>query len=370
MPPSSAAGWSRFRILLQVATFHGLVSSSSLAEDVFETRYQYYQEDDGRIRVDSDYSLWSVALSDTVVLDGTFLYSAISGASPTGLPGPFGGADVPVVEIEDERLAATIGLTTQIGKHSVKTGASYSHESDYRSVGVSISDTISLNAKNTELVLGFAFANDTVGANGSPLEETKKTYDWLVGINQILGPGTLLTVNAGLGYKDGFLSDPYKRSLIDDQVFLESRPDSKVDYLLFSQLTQDLGSWNASVDVSYRLGHNDHGSTSNTIIVALNKYLLDKRVVVRPSFRYYRQTAANYYGETFTGDPEYFSSDYRVSAEETFNLGMQMRFQVIPDRLALDVGYERYITRGTDGSTSQSAYPDAHSVSVGVHVQF
>ena len=118
MPPSSAAGWSGVRTLLQVGAFHALMASSALAEDVFETRYQYYQEDDGRIRVDSDYSLWSVELSDTMVLDGTFLYSAISGASPSGLPGPFGGADVPVGELEDERLAATIGLTTQIGKHS------------------------------------------------------------------------------------------------------------------------------------------------------------------------------------------------------------------------------------------------------------
>ena len=252
----------------------------------------------------------------------------------------------------------------------MKTGVSYSHESDYRSAGVSISDTISLNDKNTELVLGFAYASDNVGAAGSSLDAAKKSYDALVGINQILGPGTVLTVNAGLGLKDGYLTDPYKRVLIDDEVFLERRPDQKLDQLLFAQLTQDLGSWNASADISYRLGHNDHGSTDNTMIVALNKYLFNKRVTLRPSFRYYRQTAADYYAETFTGNPDYYSSDYRVSAEETFNLGMQMRFQVIPDRLSLDVGYERYITRGTDGRTSQSAYPDAHSVSVGVHVQF
>jgi hypothetical protein len=370
MSQSPFSGGCGLRTLVQVSVFHSLIASAVLAEDVFGTRYQYYQEDDGRIRVDSDYSLWSVGLSDTMVLDGTFLYSAISGASPTGLPGPYGGADVPTVELEDERLAATIGLTTQIGKHSLKTGVSYSQESDYLSLGASVSDTISLNAKNTELVLGFAYGHDNVGANGSPLDETKQTFDWIVGVNQILGPGTLLTVNAGLGLKDGYLSDPYKRVLINDAVFQENRPDRKLEQLLFVQLTQDLGSFNASTEASYRFGHNDHGSTSHTMTVALNKYLFDKRVVLRPSLRYYRQAAADYYAESFTGNPDYYSSDYRVSAEETLNLGLQLRFQLIPDKLALDLGYERYITRGTDGSTSQSAYPDAHSFTAGIYYQF
>ena len=93
-------------------------------------------------------------------------------------------------------------------------------------------------------------------------------------------------------------------------------------------------------------------------------------MVLRPSVRYCRQTAADYYAESFQGNPDYYSSDYRVSAEETLNLGLQMRIQLIPDKLALDLGYERYMTRGTDGSTSQSAYPDAHSFTAGIHYQF
>jgi len=47
--------------------------TAAVAESKFETRYQYYQEQDGRMRVDSDYSLFSVDLSDTLVLDGTLL---------------------------------------------------------------------------------------------------------------------------------------------------------------------------------------------------------------------------------------------------------------------------------------------------------
>jgi hypothetical protein len=350
------------------AMLHAYLQSAALAENVFETRYQYYHEDNGRIRVDSDYSLFSVDLSDSLVLDGTLLYSAISGASPTGLPGT--GGEVPVVEIVDKRYAGTLGLTRKIADHSLKAGFSYSYESDYTSLGGSLTDTISLNAKNTELVLGFAYTHDTVGAAGSTLSAKKQSYDAILGVNQILGPGTLLTANLGLGWRDGYLSDPYKRALVGNSVFLEERPDSKFEQLIYLQLTQELITDRLSMDASYRFGHNDHGIISHTFGLALNQYFLDKQLVLRPSFRYYSQTAADYYDTSFSGNPDYFSSDYRVSAEQTFNLGVQLRWNIIKDRLAVDVGYERYISRGTDGKTAQSAYPDAHSVTAGLHLQF
>jgi len=362
--------FSQCRLWVIVGLLHLYLVTAALAESKFETRYQYYQEQDGRMRVDSDYSLFSVDLSDTLVLDGTLLYSALSGASPTGLPAYNKGDDVPTVFLEDERYAATMGLTYQLGDHSIKTGLSYSYEGDYLSIGGSLQDTISLNDKNTELVMGLAYTNDTVGANGSDFEDTKRSYDALVGINQLLGPNTVLSMNVGLGWKQGYLSDPYKRVLIDDEVYFDERPDQKFEQLVFLQLTQYLPSWDASLELSYRFGHNDFGSISHTAMLALYKNLFNKRVVVRPSIRFYDQSAADFYDTEFTGNPTYASSDYRLAAEQTLNLGLQVRWNVVPDKFALDFGYEYYRTWGTDGKTSQSAFPDAHSVSVGIHYQF
>ncbi|MEQ1751778.1 MAG: DUF3570 domain-containing protein, partial [Prosthecobacter sp.] len=352
-PPSSYL--SRCRLLVLLAVLHVYLSSSALAETFFDTRYQYYQEDNGRVRVDSDYSLFSIDLSDTLMLDGTLLYSAITGASPTGLPPDKRGGQVPLVFLEDERYAATLGLTKQLGKHSLKIGGSYSYESDYLSLGTSVQDTISLNEKNTELVLGFAYTHDTVGANGSDLSARKQSFDWMIGVNQLLGPNTLLTLNAGIGYKRGYLSDPYKRVLIDGEVFDEERPHRKLEQILFGQVTHFIEPWDASVEFSYRFGHNDHGINSHTTMLAFYKYFFDKRLVIRPSFRYYRQSEADYYDTEFSGYPNFYSSDYRVSAEESFNLGLQVRWFVVPDKFSIDLGYERYISRGTDGRTSQSA---------------
>lgn len=361
---------SRWCLLVAILYLHVVITSAALAETVVDTRYQYYQEDSGRIRVNSDYSFFRVDLSDTVALDGTLLYSAISGASPTGLPPDKRGGPVPVVSLHDERYAGTINVTAPIANHSLKAGFSYSYESDYLSLGGSITDTISLNQKNTDLVLGFAYTDDVVGANGSDFSAKKRSYDYMIGINQVLSPNTTLAVNFGIGQKQGYLSDPYKRALVNGGVYYDNRPGRKLEELAYLQLTHYIESMEASLELAYRFGNNNHGSHSHTGIIALNKYLFGKRLVVRPSFRYYRQTAADYYATEFTGNPQYYSSDYRVSAEETFNLGLQVRYWLIPDKCGLDLGYERYISRGLDHVTSQSAYPDAHSFTVGIHVSF
>lgn len=361
----------RARLWILVGLVYVAVCSSLKAGAIVESRYQYYQEDGGRMRVDSSYSLFSVDLSDTLVVDGTLLYSALSGASPTGLPPLAKGGPVPLVELEDERYAATIGLTKQIGNHSLKAGFAYSYESDYTSFGYSLQDTIALNQKNTELVLGFAYTDDTVQANGSPLSEPKRSYDAIVGVNQVLSPNDLLSLNVTLGWRQGYLSDPYKRVLMDSYFVLpDTRPDHKFEQLIFLQWTHHIDWLDASVETSYRFGHNDAGSTSHTGRIAFYKKFFNDRLIIGPSFRYYRQTAADYYDTEFTGTPRYYSSDYRLSAEETFDAGVQVRWFPVKDRVAIDLGYDRYETRGLDHKTSQSAYPDAHYFSAGVHLQF
>jgi len=366
--PSSALS---LRQLALVGLFYVLVQTSALSESFFESRYQYYQEDDDRIRVDSNYSLFSLDLSDTTNLSGSFLYSAISGASPTGLPPLLKGGPVPVVELEDERIGFNLGLSQRLGDHTLRAGFAYSNESDYRSLAYSAQDTISFNQKNTELVLGFAYTDDTVGANGTPLDEEKRSYDALIGINQVLSPDDLLSINVTLGWREGFLSDPYKRVLINEFFVLpEARPDERFEQLIFAQWTHHFASLGASLETSYRYGHNDFGSESHTFQVAIHQKLFGDRLIIRPMFRYYWQSAANFYDTEFKGTPKYYSADYRLSEEETTSLGAQIRWWAVKDRLAVDLGYDHYVTRGKDGKTPQETYPDAHSFTAGLHFQF
>lgn len=348
-----------------------VVHSSLFAESLLESRYQYYQEDHHRIRVDSNYSLFSLDLKDSLVLDGTYLYSAISGATPTGKQPATPGGTVPLVQMKDEREAVSLGLTRQFGNHSLRGGFAYSYEQDYISKAYSLQDTISLNNKNTDLVLGFAFTDDLVGTSFSDLAAKKCSYDTIIGVNQVVGPDDLLSLNLTLGWRQGFLTDPYK--VADGPALLDpsdTRPSRKFEQLIFTQWTHYIKPIAASLETSYRFGHNDWGSHSHTARIALYKKFQNNRLTVGPSFRYYRQTAARFYKPSFSDNPDLHSSDYRLSAEETFSTGLQVRWFAVKDKLAFDAGYERYVSRGLDHQTPQMSYPSANSVTIGLHYQF
>jgi hypothetical protein len=88
-------------------------------------------------------------------------------------------------------------------------------------------------------------------------------------------------------------------------------------------------------------------------------------------------TAASFYGVSFPGDPSlslagippHYSADYRLSELRTWTYGIKVIGKIF-DRCSLDVQYMRYEMHGTDGVTSQSAYPTANIVSVGASVWF
>src|SRR6478609_2526605 len=103
----------RLRLSILIAAICLMLHARALAETFLESRFQYYQEDHDRIEVDSSYSLFNLDLNETTAVDGSFLYSAISGASPTGLPPLVKGGPVPEVYLTDQRFAFTLGLTKQ-----------------------------------------------------------------------------------------------------------------------------------------------------------------------------------------------------------------------------------------------------------------
>ena len=101
--------------------------------------------------------------------------------------------------------------------------------------------------------------------------------------------------------------------------------------------------------------------------------------MISPLFRYYRQSAADFYGTHFAGDPSnpfdptplptYYSADYRLSRMETFTYGVELTARV-SKRISFDLSYQRYETFGLDPATSPSAYPKANIVTAGARLWF
>src|SRR5262249_27410670 len=155
---------------------------------------------------------------------------------------------------------------------------------------------------------------------------------------QLLGPRTLFTANATIGYAHGYLNDPYLGVVFnesdltpDNQVVLsaEKRPSTRNSQALLLSLTQAITPLDASVEGSYRFYHDSYGIFAHTFGLAwFQKF--GRSFVLPPSVRYYYQTAADFYAIQFPGDPinnpdavpQFYSADYRLSELQTITVGL------------------------------------------------
>ncbi len=386
-------------------------------ENQVDYRFENYQEDDNRIHVTTHSALFDVTLNPHITVKGEAVLDAISGATPTGAPPPSDATytpdstpppaaqrshNVPLAEMHDERRAGNVEFDLNFGRHHFSPQVSYSEESDYVSRGASLGYSLDLNEKNTTLNFGWSHNWDRM--KGGVLRSTykhKNADDFLIGLNQLLSPTTVLTVNFTYGHAQGYMADPYRSVYFNgypqdydpanpDAVILynhgESRPSKKDKYIAYVALSQFFTPVNGSAEVSYRFYHDTFGVDAQTVTLAWFQKI-GRRIVVSPSFRYYYQTAASFYATQFAGDPtlpagdilpdgsvnpalpDYYSSDYRLSEFQSFSYGINVSYKA-NKWLSFDASYKRYIMEGLDGVTSQTAYPAANVVTIGARFWF
>lgn len=394
--------WSLVRLRSLALTFAFLLLVAHLqrarAENHVDARYEDYKELDGRMHVQTFAAYGEFQLNPTINMHGEVVYDALSGATPNGGL-PVDGVDRGwLTEIQpDERKAFNVAAGVAWGRNITTPQFAYSLENDYESFGYSLNHTIDFNDKNTTLAIGGAYTHDNIFAATLSSTQHKDSGDLLLGVTQLLGPKTYLTVNFTVGMANGFLNDPYKgihipyypdpvnpdpfaRTQAGDNG--ESRPDQRTKQIGYFSLTQFFTPVNGSAELGYRLYHDSFGILSHT--VSLNWYQkIGKCVIVSPMFRFTDQNAADFYMTQLPGDytlndpsdpyyaplPEYFSSDYRLAAMQTFTCGISATAK-IKDRVSIDLAYKRYESFGTDGVTSPLLFPKANVFSVGFRIWF
>jgi hypothetical protein len=352
--------------------------------------YEDYAENDGRIHVTTQGVYFESDIKSWFSVNANYIYDAISGATPTGAPPVGTSTTAPTAHMHDTRQAGSLTGVFKLGNHTLSPQLSYSEESDYRSVGISLNDAIDFTEKNTTLSWGLSHTFDQILPN--PGEDpsitsprNKDSTEGLLGISQVLDQNTIVGANLTLGYSDGYLTDPYKRVLFLDfpytpptpTVFPENRPDNKFRQVALLSLQHYFESVNGAAEVSYRFYHDSYDIVAHTATIQWNQKI-GKHVILSPLFRYYTQSAASFYGTEFPGDPtlptvyptpQYYSSDYRLSALYSYTYGISLSVQV-QKHLSLEAAYKRYEMFGTDGVTNPGQYPTANVFTLGLTIWF
>jgi uncharacterized protein DUF3570 len=294
-----------------------------------------------------------------------------TGALPTGVASPQGGedrvqtvtaasgsgssgtkpGDVPTRAFSDFRGALDVGWVRPLGSLlTFTTGAHYSREKDYQSLGASGQLSLDLMQRLTTLTLGAAGDHDGVfPTGGTPVgldsiaprasgSNPKHVTSGMVGLSRILTRRWMVAVNASRTRERGYLTEPYKvLSIVDANGYPvsqlpEKRPGERIrsDVLANSvyHLARDV------LYTSYRYYWDDWHIRSHTVDVKL-RHELDDGAFVQPHVRLYTQSAAGFFRDGFaqdaltaTGLPAYASSDDRLGVRHGVTLGATYGFRV------------------------------------------
>lgn len=273
---------------------------------------------------------------------------------------------VPKARLEDERVGIILELTKRLDRHTIASQFSFSQESDYASLALALRDSMDFNRKNTTITLGAAYSMDKVDAQTMARPQSKTSADVLVGITQLLDKRTTLTLNLQLGSTQGYLADPYKVVELNGTLVPEKRPDTKTKQVVYLSLNRFIEDFNGAAEISYRLYNDAFGIRAHTL--GLGWYQkIGTQLVLRPSIRWYTQTAADFYEVRFTGTPEFYSSDYRLSEMNAWGYGVKLIWSPL-DRVSFDLSVDRYVQHGQDGVTADDMYPRSIALIAGIRV--
>ena len=370
-------------------------TSASSGQDVLRYKFQYYDEQNGRIDVISHYLDYKHSWlqkngTDKTTLGLRLAIDSLSGETPTGTYYNNEPDRWRFQEIDDTRYVTVVSLDHEIDDHTLSFEYARSEENDYLSNAVALKWRSELFDKNTTITGGIAVALDTVKWTDSTEiseDRSKDTIDLSLGVSQLLGTQTILDVTLGYGNSDGYLADPYRRiskdqlefGFLNTNHFVESRPDNQDRWVAKVGARHYLPNLKAALAGSYRFFANSDSLVGHTFELKWVQEINDQ-LSVTPYVRYYQQSRADFYYPSLTGTeingtdlndgtPPHYSSDYRLSSLNAFTAGVKATYE-FSESMSFDIQLERYEMNGRSAGTPDILFPKANVLSIGANWTF
>jgi hypothetical protein len=333
-------------LLAAALALPGILPAAALAqsapdEGVVALRYDDYrdfQPGASRMSVKSPSLYAFVPLSDTLTIEGSLVHDSMSGASPLYHDTLSGASGLGVT---DYRIAGDGKLTKYLDGSAIAVGAAYSHERDYLSRAASLEWRRWSDDRNRTYAIGFAAAKDHIDStNGVARDRTRETYEYLLGVTQVLSAEAVVESSVTWSDGRGYYSDPYK--------LLDTRPDRR---RIFAWLTRYHRYWPAldgTLQLAYRYLRDSFGGRSH-MLEASWVQALPAGFAVTPTVRYLAQSAADFYHDppfpqgAVPGEP--YTADERLSAFGAVTLGLRLS-KAFPKGVSADVEVDFYRQRG------------------------
>lgn len=289
--------------------------------------YRDWQPGKARMTVDSPmfYALYPV--SDTLVVEGSLVYDAMSGASPLYF-NVLSGAS-----IGDYRTAGDLKVTKYFGSYAVSATGVISSEQDFLSRGGAVAVQFFSDDRNRTWTFQFGGNADVIKPTNDLVVNAKRhTLEFMAGVTQNLSPTQVIQSNITYSTGHGYYDDPYKP--------LDTRPDHRNVVAWLTRYNQYFGAYDATLRLGYRLLVDSFGSVSNTFDASWVQ-ALPYGFTVTPALRYYTQSAADFYmnppflsgfveGQTYSADTRlaaFGAWTAGATVTKSFEKGWSVRFR-------------------------------------------
>jgi len=288
--------------------------------------------------------------SETVTHDVTIPMDVISSASANALDAVStasllsegGDIDVTtrVTRSEDDVLVARYGF------HIEETLRSW-----YGGLGIErelAEDNATLSINATGIVDYF----DELKINGFLVDRVfRYTGSLNASLSQLLSPTTIASLSYGVTYQSGVLERTWNSVPVTDSLARHSEkfPGTRLKHAASAWLSQHVPLTRTTVKTGYRYYRDDFGLSAHTAEARLYQYL-GSRIIARGSYRFYRQTGADFYRESFPTDMASVikTADSDLAPFDAHEVGAKLTFYFTPigptwrSRSALNVSYLRY----------------------------
>ena len=375
-PPSSGQQAMGLAILAAAMSLPGIQlahAETAPERGVISLRYlDYVDSQPGltRITVHSPSIMVMAPVAGVWSIEGSLTSDHVSGATPR-----YHTAISSASRMADDRHAGDLSVTRYFPNATLKAGATYSTEHDYRSRALSLQGSVSSEDKNTTWNFGIGGAADDIHPTAQNLKDTKNTVDLMLGVSQVVTQQDIAQLTLTHARGRGYFSDPYKS--------LDFRPRERNQTTMLARWNHHFADAGGTSRLSYRYYTDSYRIKAHTISA---EYVqpLPQGWTLTPSLRLYSQTAASFYYDPdyaflfipkgyVIGSNDPISLDQRLSAFGAHTFGIKLAKQIARDWL-LDVKLETYEQRGSwmwSGKGSPGLEPfRARSFQLGLSRQF
>lgn len=208
------------------------------------------------------------------------------------------------------RAYVNASIFRKYGDTKLSVGGEFSREQFYTASTGSTSISRTLNQANTTIAAGYAFSLNQPVLHPAKDVERQYAHATFATVTQTVSKSTAVQLGYEFSRISGFQNNVFLRANVDGIRMLGNHPDLRLRHSLTAKLRQALPG-RLYLEADYRRYQDDWQVRANTWSAGLAREVTPQ-LTLGGTYRRHQQTGASFYRPVYTGQPEFFTADFRI----------------------------------------------------------